>query len=238
MVEGNTVALRCELSNPGAAVKWWRGEEMLRVGEKYQMRTEGRIAELLIKNVNSEDVSSYSCTTGKEKTTAEVKVKGTLYYCKIRYCYSLVIAFLFEIILKLNLNTFFMVFIALPVTFKEELQNEVTKVGGQAVLSCELSKPGTQVDWRKGRIILKPNDKYEMKQEGTFTKLVIHNVEASDAGSYSCKTKDSETTAELTVKGKAYRLFAEAAWHILVVFGLLFLGAIHVKPRILRQLLS
>ncbi|XDV49254.1 hypothetical protein PO909_018537 [Leuciscus waleckii] len=164
VVEGNTVALRCELSKPGAAVKWWRGEEMLRIGEKYQMRTEGRIAELLIKNVNSEDVSSYSCTTGKEKTTAEVKVK------------------------------------ALPVTFKQELQNEVTKEGGKAVLSCELSKPGTQVDWRKGRIILKPNDKYEMKQEGTSTKLVIHNVEASDAGSYSCKTKDSETTAELTVK--------------------------------------
>lgn len=85
VVEGNTVALRCELSKPGAAVKWWRGEEMLEVGEKYQMRTEGRIAELLIKNVNSEDVGSYSCTMGKEKTTAEVKVKGTLYYCKTKY---------------------------------------------------------------------------------------------------------------------------------------------------------
>lgn len=113
-----------------------------------------------------------------------------------------------------------MVFIALPVTFKQELQNEVTKEGGQAVLSCELSKPCTQVDWRKGRVILKPNDKYEIKQEGTFTKLVIHNVEASDAGSYSCKTKDSESTAELTVKGKACRLFVEAAWHIFRLFWL------------------
>ncbi|XP_043103008.1 obscurin [Puntigrus tetrazona] len=163
-VEGNTVAFRCELSKPGAMVKWWRGEEVLQVGEKYQMRTEGRIAELLIKNINSEDVDFYSCTTGKEKTTAEVKVR------------------------------------ALPVTFKRELQNEVTKEGGQAVFSCELSKPGAQIDWRKGRVILKPSDKYEMKQEGTFTKLVIRNVEASDAGNYSCKTKDSESTAELTVK--------------------------------------
>ncbi|KAL1270084.1 hypothetical protein QQF64_032373 [Cirrhinus molitorella] len=163
-VEGNTVALRCELSKPGATVKWWRGEELLQVGEKYQIRTEGRIAELLLKNVNSEDVGFYSCTTGKEKTTAEVKVR------------------------------------ALPVTFKRELQNEVTKEGGQAVFICELSKPGVQVDWRKGRVILKPDDKYEIKKEGTFTKLVIRNVEASDAGNYSCKTKDSESTAELTVK--------------------------------------
>lgn len=78
MVEGSTVAFRCELSKPGATVKWWRGEEVLQVGKKYQMRTEGRIAEILIKNVNSEDIGFYSCTTGKEKTTAEVKVRGTL----------------------------------------------------------------------------------------------------------------------------------------------------------------
>ncbi|XP_073724075.1 obscurin [Misgurnus anguillicaudatus] len=164
VVEGNTVALRCELSKPGATVNWWRCKKELIPGEKYQMRTEGRIAELLIKNVNLEDVDSYSCTTGSEKTTAEVKVK------------------------------------ALPVTFKQELQNEVAKEGGEAVFTCELSKPSAQVDWRKGRVILKPNEKYEMKQEGRFTKLVIHNVEASDAGNYSCKTKDSESTSELTVK--------------------------------------
>ncbi len=52
------------------------GEKVVQVGEKYQMRTEGRIAEMLIKNVNSEDIGFYSCTTGKEKTTAEVKVRG------------------------------------------------------------------------------------------------------------------------------------------------------------------
>lgn len=75
-MEGNTVALRCELSKPGAMVRWWKGKEGLIPGERYQMRAEGRIAELLIKNVNTEDVGLYSCTTGCEKTTAEVKVKG------------------------------------------------------------------------------------------------------------------------------------------------------------------
>lgn len=96
-------------------------------------------------------------------------------------------------------------FVALPVTFKRELQNGVAKEGGTAVFSCELSKPGAPVDWRKGRVILKAGDKYEIKQDGKITTLIIHNIEESDAGYYSCKTKDSESTAELTVQGKACR---------------------------------
>ncbi|KAL7829001.1 hypothetical protein SRHO_G00326350 [Serrasalmus rhombeus] len=163
-VEGNNVTLHCELSKPGASVKWWKGPEMLTLGEKYHMKTEGRIAELIIRNTVLEDAGSYSCTVGDQKTTSEIKVQ------------------------------------ALPVTFKQELQNELSKEGETALFSCELSKPGAQVDWRKGRVILKVGDKYEMKQEGRIAKLLIHNIEESDAGNYSCKTKDSESTAKLTVQ--------------------------------------
>ena len=91
---------------------------------------------------------------------------------------------------------------ALPVTFKREIQHLEVKEGDSGVFSCELSKPGAPVEWRKGRAVLKPGDKYEMKQEGPYTKLVINNVEESDAGKYICKTKDSQLTAELTVEGK------------------------------------
>lgn len=58
------------------------------------------------------------------------------------------------------------------------------------------------MEWRKGRVILKPGEKYEMKHEGRLTKLIINNVEESDAGKYICKTKDSQSTAELTVQGE------------------------------------
>lgn len=59
------------------------------------------------------------------------------------------------------------------------------------------------MDWRKGRVILKAGDKYEMKQKGNITMLIINNIEEIDAGNYSCKTKDSESTAKLTIQGKA-----------------------------------
>ncbi len=76
------------------------------------------------------------------------------------------------------------------------------KEGDSGVFCCELSKPDASVNWRKGRVILRPGYKYEMKQEGRLTKLIINSVEESDAGKYTCKTKDSQSTAELTVKGK------------------------------------
>ncbi len=93
-------------------------------------------------------------------------------------------------------------FLEIPVTFKKELGNLEVKEGDSGVFCCELSKPGAPVDWRKGRVILKPGYKYEMKHEGRLTKLIINNLEESDAGRYTCKTNDSQSTAELTVKGK------------------------------------
>nr|XP_029490911.1 obscurin-like [Oncorhynchus nerka] len=166
--EKGNVTLRCELSKSGVLVEWWRGETELSQdlsGGKYQIKLEGRIAEMTITNVQPEDIGKYSCVTGDQKTTAVVKVQ------------------------------------ALPVTFKRQLQNAMIKEGDSGEFWCELSKPGAPVDWRKGRAILKSGDKYEMKQEGRITKLLIHNVEESDAGKYTCKTKDTQSTAELTVMG-------------------------------------
>lgn len=80
-VEGKNITLRCELSKSGALVTWWKGQEELTGGEKYYMMTEGKTAELVIKNVSCEDAGVYSCTIGDQKTTSEIKIRG-------RFCYS------------------------------------------------------------------------------------------------------------------------------------------------------
>lgn len=80
--------------------------------------------------------------------------------------------------------------------------------GESAVFTCELSKPGAPVEWRKGRVILKPGAKYHTKLEGRFTKLVINNLVEDDAANYTCKTKDSQSTAKLMVQGNI-RITAE-----------------------------
>lgn len=71
-----------------------------------------------------------------------------------------------------------------------------------AAFTCELSKLGAPVEWRKGRVVLKPGEKYKMRLEGMLTKLEINNVEESDSGNYICITKDAQSTAELTVQGE------------------------------------
>nr|XP_033478166.1 obscurin-like isoform X11 [Epinephelus lanceolatus] len=163
-VEEGNVTLRCELSKAGVPVEWRKDAQLLMEGEKYQMKQEGRTAEMLIRNLTLKDLGEYSCFVGTVVTSADIKVR------------------------------------ALPVIFKQELEKLEVKEGDSGVFSCELSKPGAPVDWRKGRVILKPGYKYEMKQEGRFTKLIINNVEESDAGKYTCKTNDTQSTAELIVK--------------------------------------
>ncbi|XP_040040446.2 obscurin isoform X3 [Gasterosteus aculeatus] len=163
-VEEGSVTLRCELSKPGVPVEWRKDAQLLKEGGKYQMKQEGRTAELLITNLTLTDLGEYSCFVGSAVTSADIKVR------------------------------------AIPVTFKQEVENLEVKEGDSGVFCCELSKPGAPVDWRKGRVVLKPGYKYEMVQEGRLTKLVINNAEESDAGKYTCKTKDTASTAELTVK--------------------------------------
>lgn len=74
--EGGNVSLRCELSRAGVPVQWWKGEDQLDHGGRYQMTLKGRIAEMTIRNIQPEDVGEYSCVFGEQRTTAEVNVRG------------------------------------------------------------------------------------------------------------------------------------------------------------------
>lgn len=70
------MTLHCELSKPGVPVEWWKEEELLEPGPKYQMRERDTTYELIISDTVPEDSGVYKCVYGDQKTKATIKIVG------------------------------------------------------------------------------------------------------------------------------------------------------------------
>lgn len=75
-MEGNSVVLRCKLTKPARAVEWRRGRELLKNGDKYQVRKKDLQVELRITDLRLTDTGNYSCTCGEQTTKALIIVNG------------------------------------------------------------------------------------------------------------------------------------------------------------------
>lgn len=89
-----------------------------------------------------------------------------------------------------------------PITFKTKLKNEQVEEENSVTLSCELSKPGLAVEWRKGQEVLKNNFKYQIKNRNSVMELTIKNAQLEDSGLYSCIYSDIKTTSNVTITRK------------------------------------
>lgn len=78
-MEGNSVILHCELSK-ASSVEWRRGKELLKHGDKYQVRKKELQVEMKILDVSVSDSGEYSCVCGEQTTRAMITVKGELLY--------------------------------------------------------------------------------------------------------------------------------------------------------------
>lgn len=68
-------------------------------------------------------------------------------------------------------------------------------------LRCELSKPGVNVEWRKGGMVLQPSKKFQMRQEACVQELDIFDLKPEDSGYYTCDAGNQLTTASVSVQG-------------------------------------
>lgn len=91
---------------------------------------------------------------------------------------------------------------ATPVTFRQKLRSVVMEEGSTVSLRCELSKAGASVEWRKGETLLRPGDKYSMKQRDIMVEMKILDATLADSGLYSCICGYQKTTATVTVNSK------------------------------------
>ncbi|XP_017322293.1 obscurin isoform X6 [Ictalurus punctatus] len=87
-----------------------------------------------------------------------------------------------------------------PAFFRKELANVDAVEGDTVTLRCELSKPGVNVEWRKGGVVLQPNKKFQLKQEACVQELHIHDLKPEDSGYYTCDAGNQLTTASVSVQ--------------------------------------
>lgn len=101
---------------------------------------------------------------------------------------------------------------AVSALIEEELKSLEALEGGTATLRCQLSREAP-VEWRKGHTVLRPSNKYRIRQEGTVAELLIHDVDTKDAGDYTCVVGSQKTTAALSVNGKKSEITHETLEH-------------------------
>lgn len=93
--EGKSVSLHCELNKAAANVEWKKGFKTLKASDKYKMKHEGVVAELIIQNLDTTDAGNYSCVCGDRQTTAVLTVHGktnkTKHILKVTILFSLFI---------------------------------------------------------------------------------------------------------------------------------------------------
>ncbi|XP_070989799.1 obscurin-like isoform X37 [Oncorhynchus clarkii lewisi] len=281
--EGGSVTLHCELSKPGVHVEWRKGTQVLKSGEKYQMKQKESVSELLISKVVPEDSGDYSCVCGTQKTTASLKIKALKYSAppvtpkqeepqkekakkeeappvthkqqetqkqqetkeaqkETVERKTVVEAHVSEpatpiapATLKtdpqketlekktvVEASAFKPAAPATPkpelqkeetvenktvadaqgapVVFMKELESQEAVEGGSVSLTCEISVEG-KVTWRRGSVLLTQGEKYSMEHTGSTYILMVHKLKVEDAGEYTCDTGDKQSTATLKVKG-------------------------------------
>lgn len=129
------------------------------------------------------------------------KVNGTVYKLTI-YSANLEDAGSYSCSLKQTKTTCDLKVLEKPVEVIKPLEDEEVGEKQTATFVCVLSKPRLKVTWYKGDQKIKENDRIQFVQEGKVYKLVINNAQLEDRGTYKIKFEETESSAELGVKGK------------------------------------
>ncbi|PNI13770.1 OBSCN isoform 8 [Pan troglodytes] len=197
VLEGGAATLRCVLSSVAAPVKWCFGNNVLRPGDKYSLRQEGAMLELVVRNLRPQDSGRYSCSFGDQTTSATLTVT------------ALPAQFIGKLRNKEATEGATATLRSPQPVFREPLQSLQAEEGSTATLQCELSEPTATVVWSKGGLQLQANGRREPRLQGCTAELVLRDLQREDTGEYTCTCGSQATSATLTVTAAPVRFLQE-----------------------------
>lgn len=76
VVEGEKAQFVCSVSKETFEVKWFRGDQELQKGDKYEIVSEGKRRALIVKNCELKDEGAFTVCTDSVKASADLHVIG------------------------------------------------------------------------------------------------------------------------------------------------------------------
>ncbi len=87
--ETDSVKLICEVSKPSADVTWYKGDQELPEGGRYDQIVDGKRRILLIQDLKMDDAGEYNCRLSPSiKTSGNLRINGTKFVFSMIYPYT------------------------------------------------------------------------------------------------------------------------------------------------------
>lgn len=190
--EKDSVKLICEVSKPNADVSWFRGDDELPEGGRYDHIVDGKRRILLIQDLKMADAGEYNCRLSPAvKTSGNLTINGMEKLLLLKKAQ------------KDLISDGVYYFSELAAEFISKPWSQEVVEGEKAVFSCTVSKETYEVKWMKGDKELEDGDKYQLVSDGKKRTLIIKSCELKDEGEYAVIIGTTKARADLKVLGKA-----------------------------------
>ncbi|XP_054029341.1 obscurin-like protein 1 [Dryobates pubescens] len=222
------VELRCELSVPDAAVRWFKDGLEVDETNNLLLLAEGAWRCLLIPRSSAEDEGEYICETKDEAVSFDVKVSGQWRHESREVLICLLAASSFpawqrctwDHVVPILLCVITILFAEPPVRILQPHRPVpvVTVFLGETVmLGCELSCTDAPVHWTKEGIRLEAGGSLVLEEEGAHRRLIIPVAQAEHSGKYICDATDDTVTFTVQVLDPLVRILEKDTlpthWH-------------------------
>uniref|UniRef100_A0A674INZ6 Ig-like domain-containing protein n=1 Tax=Terrapene triunguis TaxID=2587831 RepID=A0A674INZ6_9SAUR len=171
-----SATLSCEVAQAKTEVKWYKDGKLITSSKKLKVESEGKSRRLVVEQVEKKDAGEYTCEASGQKLTFKVLV--TVYP---------VIPFPSAEPEEVFAN-------------KAKVQKEVKAVLTEsATLSVEVAQEKSEVKWYKDGKLITSSKKFRVDCEGKSRRLVVKQLEKTDAGEYTCEAAGQKLTFKIII---------------------------------------